>query len=425
LKFIVALALAIPTYGISIVVLIVYLILQTGRFKRNFEKSVALLAEEQHFQGTAIRGISYTQVIAYASERGELIEQIGTNVRFLLNLNGHIYSVSASPEPGSTDAILHARDVSWLNDLSAWLRAHGFADDYRSYSEVYKIEEFICNACNLDYGYEQPEKDVSRIPAQLCFLPNLNSLCFSVNNLIEIPPEIGQLSRLRRLYLDCNSLRSIPPQIGNLACLEVLHVNDNQLTHVPNEVGETSNLSSLNLARNKLKCLPKEIGNLASLKYLHLESNELTALPDSFIGLKKVLYMHLQDNKLRRLPDRLGESGSIMQLYLHDNLLEEVPEQLANIKSFFELTLHGNPLKSLPSKVVDLQVHTLLTIGHQPGLKLTSGQKEWLLGLESKGCKVWVEADGLHLGEASYWKGNINLNSSEVAHDSNLEEVLL
>lgn len=109
MKFVVALALAIPTYGISLGVLLVYLSVKTGNFKKNFEKAVIFLAEEEVAQSTVFEGVGYAQVLGYASERGEIIEQHGHYVRFFLDLDGGTYVVSLSRELGGSGAILNSR----------------------------------------------------------------------------------------------------------------------------------------------------------------------------------------------------------------------------------------------------------------------------------------------------------------------------
>jgi hypothetical protein len=109
MKFVVALALAIPTYGISLGVLLVYLSVKTGNFKKNFEKAVIFLSEEEVAQSTVFEGVGYAQVLGYASERGEIIEQHGHYVRFFLDLDGGTYVVSLSRELGGSGAILNSR----------------------------------------------------------------------------------------------------------------------------------------------------------------------------------------------------------------------------------------------------------------------------------------------------------------------------
>ena len=58
------------------------------------------------------------------------------------------------------------------------------------------------------------------------------------NQLTRVPAEIGQLTELEGLYLGGNRLTGVPAEIGQLTSLKRLVLDRNQLTSVPAAIRE-------------------------------------------------------------------------------------------------------------------------------------------------------------------------------------------
>ncbi|SJN10825.1 hypothetical protein CZ787_04530 [Halomonas citrativorans] len=104
-----------------------------------------------------------------------------------------------------------------------------------------------------------------------------------------VPDEILLMEELEDLHLQLNDLDSLPPAVCNIAGLKKLRLGGNSLTSLPKAIGKLKNLELLTLWSNNLSELPLEIGDLVNLKALNIAHNEhLTRLPDSIVSLSKL-----------------------------------------------------------------------------------------------------------------------------------------
>jgi len=111
MKFIVALLLAIPTYGISLVLLFIYMFFKTSSFSKNIKKAIVYLSTDSHPLGTCFEEIHYAQALAYADEVGSITSHSGQYVEFTVEIDGVNYFVTLNREPGGNGAILTSKII--------------------------------------------------------------------------------------------------------------------------------------------------------------------------------------------------------------------------------------------------------------------------------------------------------------------------
>lgn len=111
MKFIIALVLAIPTYGISIILLFIYMYFKTSSFSSNMKKGIVHLSTDSYPLGTCFEEIHYAQALAYADEVGSIISKSGQYVEFNVEIDGINYFVTLNREPGGNGAILTSKII--------------------------------------------------------------------------------------------------------------------------------------------------------------------------------------------------------------------------------------------------------------------------------------------------------------------------
>ena len=106
-----ALIFLIPTYGFSLILLVLYLWFSFSHFNKKMEKAVLYLSSDPNPLGACIDGIHYAQALAYAQERGQITKNSGQYVEFNVTIDNQVFSVTLNREPGGNGAILNARRV--------------------------------------------------------------------------------------------------------------------------------------------------------------------------------------------------------------------------------------------------------------------------------------------------------------------------
>ncbi len=109
MKLLIALILAIPTYGLSLLIFFVYMIFKTSKVKPTMEKAITYLATDSSPLGTCFSEISYPQALGYASEVGTIQKKVNSYVEFTVDINGLDYLVTLNKEPTGNGAILTSR----------------------------------------------------------------------------------------------------------------------------------------------------------------------------------------------------------------------------------------------------------------------------------------------------------------------------
>jgi hypothetical protein len=111
MKVIIALILAIPTYGLSLLILLAYWFYKTKDLKANMEKAIVHLSNNKHSLGTCFNEISYPQAVGYAGEMGQITYQQGSYIEFSIQINRKKYQVTLNSEPDGDGAVLNAKNI--------------------------------------------------------------------------------------------------------------------------------------------------------------------------------------------------------------------------------------------------------------------------------------------------------------------------
>lgn len=109
---IVALILAFPTYGVSLLVLAAYFFLTLGnKFSHIQEAIVQIASREDGYDGLgfAVDNIQYSEVVRYAQGIERIQGVQGKMVSFKTNIGGIDYDVIVNKEPLGSRAIINAK----------------------------------------------------------------------------------------------------------------------------------------------------------------------------------------------------------------------------------------------------------------------------------------------------------------------------
>lgn len=101
-------------------------------------------------------------------------------------------------------------------------------------------------------------------------------LFFSLSgNVRALSPVLFSMTHLTSLYVNNNKLSRIPADISKLQNLEVLELSNNVIRQLPPEIGDMPNLRELHLNNNALRTLPCELGRLFQLRQLSMVARDL------------------------------------------------------------------------------------------------------------------------------------------------------
>ena len=110
--FVLALVLAIPTYGLSVGAYLAYLVFGIGRRHVLIRRALIRLADEPPtMMGTCFREISYVHGLKFAQASGSEHVTLGSMVRFNIEIEGRLLDVTVNKEPAGNGAIFTARDA--------------------------------------------------------------------------------------------------------------------------------------------------------------------------------------------------------------------------------------------------------------------------------------------------------------------------
>jgi internalin A len=156
----------------------------------------------------------------------------------------------------------------------------------------------------------------------------------------------------RSLSLNDLGLTRVPAMVGQLTQLQELYLSQNQLASIPDAIGYLRELQMLFLRGNRLVTLPETLGQLTQLRELHLSHNQLTSIPDTIGRLRQLQMLHLDDNQLTALPETLGQLIQLQVLHLCNNQIASLPDSLRKLVNLNRFFLHGNDGLCLPSEVL-------------------------------------------------------------------------
>lgn len=303
MKLLVALILAIPTYGISLAILILYLVIKTRNTKKDISKAIVFLSEKHEGESICFDEINYIQARAYVEEFGEIKKEIGLYLELLISIEGDSYRVCLNKEPIGKGAIFKVENISWMIRLRDWLDQYMRSSDLPEPWNIRSLKNVVLGSgVNPEFYLHVRFK---RLPPEICELCNLENLYLQNAGLVELPYNIGKLQRLKNLKLGGNRLKTLPASIGRLQSLEVLTVWLNELESVPAEIGMLKNLRGLSFWENPLARLPDEIVELTNLKELEIYFMPNLKLTDSqiewLVALKENGCEILADDEVERI----------------------------------------------------------------------------------------------------------------------------
>lgn len=140
---------------------------------------------------------------------------------------------------------------------------------------------------------------------------------------------------------------------------------DTPSIHLLEEIDKIGRLEIISFTDHAVATLPKTIGNLRNLKRLLFLRNRLTFLPDEICTLKNLTEINTNWNRLTALPNDIGELSKLR-----------------------DLALSGNRLTELPSSITKLVNLNYFDISGNSDLRLSQDQKKWLISLMRKGAEV-------------------------------------
>ena len=293
---ILALLLAIPSYGLTLVLYVAWATLKKRQQKINpnklnvLQKAVYYVAEKAKGEAISFDDINFYLLEKHFVENDINPRKIyGFNSRyhydFEITIGARKYDVQISPgeRPNENDAIFRARPSEpWLDELFSWMQ-HAFENG--------RIEKYwLRSQAGISFGAAHapeyaPEKPV-HVPELLGRLTDCQSLRLINQHIVSLPRSIGKMVKLKELKLGGNALERLPNEICNLSNLELFTIWMNELKELPSEFGKLSNLRRLDLSDNQLTRLPDSIINLGNIERFYMTGNKdlkLTTLQKNWI----------------------------------------------------------------------------------------------------------------------------------------------
>lgn len=338
--FLIVFLLAIPTYGVSVIAYIVWLLFKNKGPKpktygssrptppqyTNVERAIMLLAKEHDGSviGTSVEGIKYNEILSELLHKSLLnngtIRHLGSNTEASIAIASQRYDIVLSCEPNSRDgSILRVRTSQpWLEELWTWMVEEANCDNGVSKYYLLHTNSLIIGSATMPEW--RPDKTVD-VPASIGYLTNLETLGLINRNIGSLPNSLRNLKSLKELKLGGNQLKIIPPAVFTLIALEILTLWSNDIEDIPSEIGRLRNLKGLDLSHNCFTKLPSTIVNLTKLEKFYM----LTDIDVELSHSQKIWLIELI---------RAG-ADVILNKSVDENLLIEFPE-LAQIQRFKE-----------------------------------------------------------------------------------------
>ena len=172
--------------------------------------------------------------------------------------------------------------------------------------EVYGLETLDAEVGWTYYTWEP----ISYIPDEVFMLPNLECLYVGWNGpqqdltiqLQRIPESIQQARKLKSLRLQYCGLTELPRHIF-IPSLQDLSISNNNIKIIPDGIENATSLRVLSACMNDLEYVSEKIGTLKSLKHIDLLWNPNLRLPKSIVNLGKMEELYTDED----LPDLTQE----------------------------------------------------------------------------------------------------------------------
>lgn len=269
---IIALLLAIPTFGISLLVFIGFYWYKTMSMKQQLVQYLVSLPDVTYESEGYVIDIKYEQVLAFAEEIGDIktyrsdflpLKDRPTYIEFEVKIEGHKYKFTLDRH--GDKSIMKRIGNPFTIGLHEWLSTF-YNNDKKAPNEILLNKSLVLGSA----GHPEYRKDIGVLPNSIFQLEILENLHLQRCALTYIQEDILNLKNLKDLKLGCNNLSTLPKSVGYLKNLEVLTMWNNDLVYLPEEVGFLVNLKGLDLSDNPIRRLPDSIDNLVNLRALHL-----------------------------------------------------------------------------------------------------------------------------------------------------------
>ncbi|KAM3113261.1 COR domain-containing protein [Phormidesmis sp. 146-33] len=201
--------------------------------------------------------------------------------------------------------------------------------------------------------YDREESNLTRIPAEVFELKQLEILNLSFNKITVIPDAITQLQNLTVLDLSNNRIAVISDAIGQLKNLTKLDLFDNQITVIPDSIAHLKSLTELYLYNNRITVIPNAITHLQNLSELDLSINQITVIPDSIAQAQNLTKLYLSHNQITAIPVAIAQLQNLIRLNLYKNQITVIPGSITQIQNLTDLSLAENPLRTPPLEVAE------------------------------------------------------------------------
>lgn len=286
----IALLLAIPTYGASVLAFIIYYWYVTASMKQKLVQVITTMPDVTYQDEGYIIDIKYEQVLAFAQEMGEItmirdeskslyIEDYPNYIEFETEIDNEKYKLTL--DKYHDKSIMKRIGNPFTIELHEWLLTYYYIRD-KAPNEILFDKKLVLGYASCSEG-----KDIGILPNSVFKLERLRELHVQNCELTYLQEDIVNLKKLKHLKLGGNRLSTLPKSIGYLRKLKVLTVWMNDLVYLPEEIGFLINLKGLDLSYNPITRLPDSIHNLVNLKALYLSE-----VPNLTLTIQQQKWIH-------------------------------------------------------------------------------------------------------------------------------------
>jgi hypothetical protein len=286
---ILALILAIPTYGLSLLAYAAWTFYKVHKGKLRQNDDLSLLQRAVVYVGTNHNGSNIGTSVTEISRGAILMEVMMSklprrdlktsysepdNIEFDMQIRGKSYCVHVSREPGTKDgAILRVRIYEpWVEELLIWFTQMGW---HRAVMSNFYLPSQASLVFGAAHAPERRPGQPSAVPSCIAKLTELRVFGLINRDITELPRSISKLEKLEELKLGGNHLTKLPREVCYLSQLKILTLWMNDLTELPEQIGDLRNLEGIDISWNcELRKLPDSIVELTSLKRLYMSDNE-------------------------------------------------------------------------------------------------------------------------------------------------------
>ena len=216
------------------------------------------------------------------------------------------------------------------------------------------------------YGFNYPQ--AIRVLSEL---PNLKSICISLEENQSFPNNIQNLENLLYLrldysFVDIDSLVKYCAPMG----LQGLGLAEIGLNTLSKDFWKMKGLIGLDLSGNSFDSIPNEILKLKNLRFLSLQNNSPHSdffLGDEISNLDQIEYLDLSDTKFNLLPEGITELKNLKFLNIHRSKVQNLTTIIPRMKELKQLNIDLNKsniedIENLRTICPDLIITDLLLV---------------------------------------------------------------